>query len=122
MKTTPSIKFNRPTATAQVGCSPHTGFTPLTAVAETTTQLQRALAKFNTRFDMRLATPIWPETLEAAAEYSQLRGRDDIAKELRAAKKQDQAVCPGCGLERRIEEVCRLCRELAQELENSQHD
>ena len=49
------------------------------------TALGAALARFNKTFDRTLALPIWPEHVEAAAELADMRGRNDIADELRAA-------------------------------------
>ena len=49
------------------------------------TPLRAALDGFNLVFDYSLSCPILPEHVEAAAELAAIRGRQDIADELRAA-------------------------------------
>lgn len=53
--------------------------------APSTTPLQEALALFNEAFGYDLRTPIIAEHVETAAELAALRGRQDIATELRTA-------------------------------------
>ena len=49
------------------------------------TPVADALAVFNQVFDYDLRTPILPEHIETAAELAEMRGRADIAQDLRAA-------------------------------------
>lgn len=49
------------------------------------TPLRVALAQFNDAFGDDLTLPMWPETVRAAAELAELRGRKDIAEAILAA-------------------------------------
>ena len=57
-------------------------------VRPTSTPLQLALEMFNTVFERDLRAPILPEYVEMAAEFAELRGRHDVADELRFALRQ----------------------------------
>lgn len=50
-----------------------------------TTALVDAVAAFNAAFDMDLRLPLWPRDLESAAIIAELRGRKEIADQLREA-------------------------------------
>lgn len=52
---------------------------------KSTSALSDAVHRFNVAFDMDLRLPIWPRDLESAAMIAELRGREDIGRELRLA-------------------------------------
>jgi hypothetical protein len=50
--------------------------------------LRDAIAAFNMVFDYDLSLPIIPEHVATAADLAEMRGRSDIAQDLRLALKQ----------------------------------